>query len=171
MTTCPSCGHQNIEGVDSCESCSESLTDLHLHEPATDVERSLLDDRISVLEPKSPITVSSNTPVRDVVVMLAERGIGSVLIVDEGKLVGIFSERDALLKLNTEANELGEKPISEFMTADPETLAANVKVAFAVQRMDLGGFRHVPIMAESGELDGVISVRDILSYLTERSNG
>ena len=54
------------------------------------------------------------------------------------------------------------------MTTNPESLDRSAKVAFAVQRMDLGGFRHVPIVDEEKRLTGVISVRDILHYLTEK---
>ena len=50
----------------------------------------------------------------------------------------------------------------------PESLEMNAKIAFAVQRMDLGGFRHVPIVDDRKHLTGIISVRDILKYLTER---
>ena len=53
------------------------------------------------------------------------------------------------------------------MTPNPQTLVANAKIAFAVQRMDLGGYRHLPIVGEAGELVGIISARDILRHLTD----
>ena len=84
------------------------------------------------------------------------------------ELVGIFSERDALKKVNTRIGELGSNPISEFMTPAPQTLEGHAKVAFAVQQMDLGGYRHLPILDEAGKASGVISVRNLLNYLTER---
>jgi len=136
--------------------------------PATDVERSLLNDQIEVLAPKAALTVTPQTPVRDVLRMLVEHGIGCVLVAEEGKAVGIFSERDALIKLNCDAEQFGDRPVSEFMTANPDSLEKTAKVAFALQRMDLGGFRHVPIVDSERRLTGVISVRDILRYLTAR---
>ena len=93
------------------------------------------------------------------------------MVVENRKLVGIFTERDALLKLGTEAAALGDRPVSEFMTAHPQTLRLDAKIAFAVQRMDLGGFRHVPVVSKTNEPLGVISVRDILDYLTEKMAG
>jgi CBS domain-containing protein len=54
------------------------------------------------------------------------------------------------------------------MTASPQTLDQDAKVAFAVQRMDLGGYRHIPIVDDEDRLVGTISVRDILAYLTEK---
>ena len=52
------------------------------------------------------------------------------------------------------------------MTSNPQTLVADAKIAFAVQRMDLGGYRHLPIMGPGGELVGIISARDILRHLS-----
>jgi CBS domain-containing protein len=98
--------------------------------------------------------------------MVDER-IGCVMIADAGKLVGIFSERDALMKLNTDAPKYFNRPISQFMTSDPVTLETNDKIAFALHKMNIGGYRHVPILF-NGTLAGVISIRDILRYLTER---
>ena len=98
---------------------------------------------------------------------MVDKSIGCLLVVDGDAPVGIFSERDALIRLNVEANRLGDQPVSEYMTADPETLQGTAKIAFAVQRMVLGGYRHLPIVGEDGRLTGIISVRDVLRYLTE----
>jgi 2-oxoglutarate ferredoxin oxidoreductase subunit beta len=136
--------------------------------PATAVERSLLQDQLRVLRPKEPLSVAPSTPVREVLKLLADHRIGCVLVVEGGEPVGIFSERDALIKLNCEAGRLGDLPVSQFMTPNPESLELTAKVAFAVQRMDLGGYRHVPVVDGKKRLRGVISVRDILKYLTER---
>jgi CBS domain-containing protein len=168
MSVCPFCGTENIEGIDSCEQCGESLVEVHLHEPATEVERSLLKDHIGVLGPRPALTVAPTTPVRDVIQTLVDNRIGCLIVEENGHPVGIFSERDALLKLNTEAAELGDRPVSEFMTPNPQSLKNNAKIAFAVQRMDLGGYRHIPIVNDKNDLEGIISVRDILRYVTEK---
>ena len=165
---CPYCGAENIEGVDDCGKCGEALSDTHLHEPATTVERCLLADHIDTLAPKTPVAVAANTPVRDVLRTMVERRIGCLIVAEGGKPVGVFSERDALTKLHENAAALGDRPVADFMTAHPETLQADAKVAFAVQRMDVGGYRHIPIVDRSGALTGIISVRDILDYLTEK---
>ncbi len=54
------------------------------------------------------------------------------------------------------------------MTTNPKQLQSDAKVAFAVQLMDLGGVRHVPVMGPEGNAEGIVSVRDILRYLTEK---
>jgi CBS domain-containing protein len=168
MIVCPYCGTTNIEGDDDCSECGQPLGDTHLMPPTNEVERSLLRDRISALAPKRPITVTPATPVGEVLRVMVERKIGCVVVAEGDKAVGIFSERDALVKLNTEAPRLAGRPVSEFMTPSPQTVVADAKIAFAVQRMDLGGYRHLPIVGDRGGLVGIISARDILRHVTDK---
>jgi len=167
MNLCPFCGSENIEGVDDCAECGQPLDDTHLRPPASAVERSLLGDRISVLAPKRPITVPATMPVGDVLRRMVEHRIGCVVVAEGEMPIGIFSERDALRRLNTQAVQLAARPVREFMTNNPQSLVASAKIAFAVQRMDVGGYRHLPIVGQRGELVGIISARDILRHLME----
>ncbi len=171
MTLCPYCGNENIQGSDECADCGQPLDDTHLTPPSSDVERSLLRDRISALAPKKPVTVAPTTPVGNVLRLMVERGIGCVVVSDGDQALGIFSERDALCKLNTDAPKLSARPVQEFMTPNPQTLVADAKIAFGVQRMDLGGYRHLPIVDRGGELVGIISARDVLRHLTDTMAG
>jgi CBS domain-containing protein len=167
MIVCPYCQAENIEGADLCVECKGSLAELSVRIPASRVEADLLRDRIERLWPKSPSAVAPQTPVGQVLQKMVDERIGCVMIVEGEQLIGIFSERDALMKINADAPRLSTRPISQFMTANPVTLEANDKIAFALQKMDVGGYRHIPILF-SGKLVGVISIRDILRYLTER---
>ncbi len=169
MITCPFCGAENTEGADLCDECQHSLTDVGVREPATAVERGLLKDRIEILHPRKPISVGPDTTVGETLKLMMARGVGCVVVVEGGRLLGIFSERDALLRLNVDAVKMADRPISEVMTVNPATLKARDKIAYALHRMNVGGFRHVPILDDDGKLVGVISIRDILPYLTERS--
>jgi CBS domain-containing protein len=63
---------------------------------------------------------------------------------------------------------MATKPVSSLMTKNPATLRARDKIVFALHRMNVGGFRHIPILDDEEKLVGVISVRGILAYLTER---
>jgi len=167
MIICPSCHAENIEGADECGGCNQPLTELSIRVPATSVEADLLRDRIERLWPKTPSTVPPDMPVGQVLKKMVDERIGCVMIVDQGQLVGIFSERDALMKLNVDAAKFMQKPISQFMTQRPVTLETSDKIAFALHKMNVGGYRHLPILF-NGKLAGVISIRDILRYLTER---
>jgi CBS domain-containing protein len=80
-------------------------------------------------------------------------------------VAGIFSERDALVRLNVRAAELGHLPVSQFMTPTPETIEGDAEIAFALQKMDVGGYRHLPVI-DHGQVVGVISIRDILQYVS-----
>ncbi len=167
MLHCRYCGCENIEGADACAECGQPLDDTHLSPPSGEVERSLLRDRISVLEPKTPISVAPTTPVGDVLRLMVERKIGCVLVAAGDRVAGIFSERDALCRINSDAQTLAARPVSQFMTANPQTIVDDAKIAFAVQRMDLGGYRHLPIVNRQGDLTGIISARDILRHLMD----
>jgi CBS domain-containing protein len=167
MILCPYCQAENIEGADECVECNQPLAELSVRVPASSVEADLLRDRIEKLWPKSPSTVPPDMTVGQVLKKMVGETIGCVMVVDGENLVGIFSERDALMKLNVDAPKFMNRPISQFMTPKPVTLDTGDKIAFALHKMNVGGYRHLPILF-CGKLAGVISIRDILRYLTER---
>ncbi|MDG2382790.1 MAG: CBS domain-containing protein [Pirellulaceae bacterium] len=169
MIPCPLCGEDNIQGVDVCDQCGQPLSDMHLPDPKNAVEIGLLNDKAGSLETIPPISVVGETPVRDVLDLLVSEGIGCVFVVDDQEtIIGVFSERDALLRLNTQSADLLDHPISDYMTENPASIRESTRIAFAVHQMDIGGYRHLPILGGVGSAVGVISVRDILSYLTKK---
>jgi CBS domain-containing protein len=162
---CPACGHTNLEGADVCDRCEQSLAFQSKPRPKSNLERSIWKDRLRVLSPRAAMSVAPDMPVGQVLQLLVERGIGCVPVEQDGKVVGIFSERDALMRLNIDAVKLAERPVAQFMTSPADSLDIDDKIAFALHKMDLGGYRHIPVL-EQGQLRGVISVRDILRYMT-----
>ncbi|MHB0957002.1 MAG: CBS domain-containing protein [Pirellulaceae bacterium] len=169
MIICPYCDCENITGADECEQCGQALSDLNLPTPATYVERCVLRDRLGALGPARPVAVvAPETKIRDVLSLLAQRSIGCVVVTQDERIVGIFSERDVVIKLNTQAVKFRDRPVSEFMTRDPQCLDSEAKVAFAIHRMSIGGYRHVPVTDANGTLRSMVSVRDVLRYLTEK---
>jgi len=80
--------------------------------------------------------------------------------------VGIFSERDVLLRIAHRFNQVATRPIAEFMTTDPVTLEADAPIAFALNKMSSGDYRHVPV-TRGGHVVGVLSLRDVLRFLSE----
>ncbi len=164
---CPNCGHSNIEGADTCEECQQSLVELSRPRAVTSVDRTLHREKLAALENSDPITVTPDATVGECLKLLVEKSIGVVLVVQGDQLVGIFSERDALMRLNVAANDLYDRPISEFMTPNPETLTVEAKLAYALHKMDLGGYRHIPTVDEEGHFQGIVSVRDVLRRITE----
>lgn len=167
MILCPYCDAENIKGADVCERCGQALSEQYLSSPANYVERALLKDRISDLNPKVPIVVSPTMSVDEVIKLMVHRNIGCVFVVHNDRFQGVFTERDVLTRIAPRIDEVRNRPISEFATANPHELDGDAKIAFAVRMMDLGGYRHVPIVDAEGRPSGVISVRDILRYLTD----
>ncbi|HSW44751.1 MAG TPA: CBS domain-containing protein [Phycisphaerae bacterium] len=165
---CPSCGHVNMAGAELCESCQGNLADQKpAQAPAAVLEETIATDPVSLLRPVAPVTVEPCTRVREVVRLLAEHNIGCVLIVFCDALVGIFSERDLLMRIGDRLDELADTPIRHFMTPAPETLGPGDSIAFALNRMALCDFRHIPI-EENERPSGIVSVRDILAYATRQ---
>src|SRR5580704_383470 len=97
---CPSCGHVNLPGNEECDNCRQDLTPLDRPMASNKVERSLLEDTVAVLRPNKPITIRPTTPVHSAIQAMLIGEVGSCLIVDnDGKLLGILSERDLLTKV------------------------------------------------------------------------
>lgn len=159
---CPDCGFDNVAGSDECQECGGSL--VAFDPQGNDVERSLVTHPISVLCPRAPIVVSPATTARSAIAQMAEHGIGCLLVEEGANLVGIFTERDVLNKIAGDARAL-DQPVARFMTRNPATVTRKDSIAFALQTMDLGGYRHLPIVNSAGIAIGLLSVRDILRFL------
>jgi len=163
---CPACGHQNEPGSDACVNCMLSLS--HVDAPAHHdrLEESLSNEPVSSLNPREPVTVAVGANLGAAIRAMIDRGVGAVLVVEgDGSLAGILTERDFLTKVAGQPSyaNLG---VREFMTRDPESVGPTDTLAFALGKMDGGGYRHLPVTVE-GRPVGVISVRDILRHVTQ----
>jgi CBS domain-containing protein len=142
------------------------LTHLDLPMAHNRIERSLMEDPVSVLRPSKPVTVRPTTTVGEAIQLMLDCDIGALLVVDErGLLLGIFSERDLLLRVAGVHDSYADLPVQQFMTPNPETVTATHTLAFALHKMDVGGYRHLPVVKD-GLPTGVISVRDMLRHIT-----
>src|SRR5207244_834444 len=122
---CPNCGHDNLPGSEECTNCQQDLTQLDRPVAHNRVERSMMEDPVSALRPRQPITIRPTATVRDAVQTLLTHDIGSVLVVDaEGKLVGVFGERDLLTKVAGIHALYEDLVVGEFMTPNPETVTS-----------------------------------------------
>lgn len=164
---CPVCGSENIDGVDLCRRCRVDLTDVIGLKEANEIELALLHRPLRDIAPRDYVAVSLDASVGDVIRQMDTQGHCCALVVDKGRIAGIFTERDVLYKLADRFPDVCDSPVHEFMTRDPETLEADNPVAFALNRMMLGGYRHIPI-EEGGKPIGVVSVRNVLSFLLQR---
>ncbi|MDT8324633.1 MAG: CBS domain-containing protein [Bacteroidota bacterium] len=116
---------------------------------------------------KPAITVEIDTTVKEAVNLMQDKRIGCVLVTSHDKLLGIFTERDVLKKILGAAFDLRTTPITEVMTTNPQALNEDDTIAYALNFMDLGGYRHIPLVNDAFEPVGLVSVKDIVSYLVE----
>ena len=163
---CPFCGHENIDGVDICDNCTHDLTAFDRPQGRTQIEATIMTEALAALKPKPPVVLAPDTTVAEAVARLCENNIGCVLIGTPDRLIGIFSERDILLRVAHRYEHTASRPVSEFMTPDPETLDVRAPIAFALNRMSVGDYRHVPVTLNA-RLIGVVSVRDVLALLSD----
>ncbi len=163
---CPNCGHDNLPGDEECSRCGQDLTQLDRPVAHDQVERSLMEDAVCSLHPPEPITTPPTTSVSDAIQTMLKHDIGALVVVDaSGKLLGIFSERDLLTKVAAEDADYSKLTVGESMTPNPECVDACDTLAFALHKMDVGGYRHLPVMDE-GRPAAVLSVRDMLRHIT-----
>lgn len=163
---CPRCGFDNLPGNDTCGQCLCDLTALDRPQPQDRLERSLMDDSVAMLEPRVPVLVRQDATVAEALHVLLDQEVGALLVVDEtGQLAGIFSERDLLIKVAGASLPLDQLPVEQFMTTKPETVRATDTLAYALHKMDVGGYRHLPVVND-GKPIGILSVRDLIRHMT-----
>ena len=94
--------------------------------------------------------------------VMAEKKIGALLIVENSRIAGIFTERDALNKVLAGGLDPDSTQVSQVMVRDPQTIRADKPLGYALQFMADGGFRHVPVVDGDGAPLGMVSARDAL---------
>ena len=165
---CPDCGHDNLAGVDLCAECHGSLVRESLPQPKRGLQRAIMETKLRDLDPEPAITVPPGEPTANVVRLMRDRKHGSVLVLDDGQIVGIFTERDIVNRLTGKTRDLDATPISEVMTRDPKALRDDHTVAFAMHRMAVGNYRHVPVLTK-GQPPRFVTVRGVLKFLHDRA--
>ncbi len=161
---CPFCGNDNIPGVELCESCGSELAGLDIPEADSGFAGRLMSDSLGDLELTPKAEVAPDATAAEAIERMRRERHGCVQVVDDGRLVGIFTERDVLARLVRTGLDPSTTPVSQVMTPGPTTLTSHDPPAFAIHRMVSQGFRHLPIV-DGGELRGSISVRNLLRYI------
>lgn len=115
----------------------------------------------SVLEPRAPVVASPQTSVAAAAALMKREKVGAVLVVEDGRLVGIFTERDAVYRVMAVDRNPHLTLLAEVMTRDPKTVEPEESFGYALMLMHENGFRHAPVV-ENGRPIGVISARHAL---------
>lgn len=161
---CPVCGFDNLQGADECENCGADLRTVDVPRPAAGLEAHLVRDHLQDVRSRAPVMVSPETPVRAAVRRMQDDRTNCLLVGDGGRLTGIFTERDAVLKLAGRAME-GIR-VADVMTPDPVVLRTEDTIAVAVHKMAVGGFRHIPLV-EDGRVKGIVTAQDLFHHILQ----
>ncbi|HET9481129.1 MAG TPA: CBS domain-containing protein [Candidatus Polarisedimenticolia bacterium] len=169
---CPDCGYDNIQGVFACEECGSDLAGLDIPggQAMQGLKRHIMRDPLKRVGPLKPLVASPETTVWEAIRIMRDGRHGSVLVVDRGaagQLVGIFTERDVLIRVWGSGLDINTTPLSAVMTPDPIVLREDDILAFAIHLMGVRGFRHIPIVRDDRPV-GFVSVRGILRYIAEQ---
>jgi CBS domain-containing protein len=159
---CPVCGVDNLTGAEVCDNCGADLGGHDIPQPAVSFQGRLLGAHLDALQAPAPITVDPETSLASIVGLMHAQEADCVLVVDDGRLVGIFTDRDAVLKATD--GRLEDRRVADLMTPDPVVLRHDDPIAVAIHKMAVGGFRHIPIV-EDGVPTGVVTARDVFAHL------
>lgn len=168
---CPACGSENIDGIDRCENCLAPFRDLDVPraDAAEGLARSVMEDRLSQLDYVDPILVSGDTPAGEVAQRMKAAQSGCALVVENGKLAGIFTEHDLLERFTSPPGAgpitwCSDLPVAQLMSSNPEKLHEHDSVAAALNKMSMGRYRHLPVERADGSY-AVASIKSVLKYI------
>lgn len=132
---------------------------------AVDFQLHLETETVEHAHPAKPVCVAPEETVRHVMRVLKQGATGAAMVCRDTKLLGIFTERDAL-RLLADGADL-DQPVAAVMVRDPVTLRTDDTVGKAIGLMAAGGFRRLPVVDAHGRVTGVLKVSSILRYLVE----
>lgn len=153
------------------ESSDEAYFEERDHRPAHRFDERLLQASTSVLSRRIPMVFAEGDAVQIAIRAMQAEHRGVVLVTEDGTrqspLVGIFTERDVLLRVVDKGRHPSEVCLREVMEKSPEVLERSAPVAAVLNKMAVGGFRHVPIVDSRGRPVFVVSMRDVVEYLVD----
>jgi len=159
---CPVCRFGNFPGDDTCANCGADLWNVDTPQSVTSFRGKLLGMHLDALGAPAPNLVDVHVSVDEALATMRRDGADCLLVTDHGALAGIFTDRDAILKLA--GRPTAGLTMADVMTHDPVVLRSGDPVAVAIHKMAVGGFRHVPIVRD-GTPVGVVSARDVFRHL------
>ncbi|HET8575936.1 MAG TPA: CBS domain-containing protein [Methylomirabilota bacterium] len=134
----------------------------------SEIKGALLNDTIRTLDPDEPICVEAAVTVKEAVARMTAARRAAVLVVDaKGRLEGIFTERDALTRVLAPGLAADKTPVGQVMTKDPDALTAGDRVAYAVNRMSVAGYRTIPLVDADKRPVGVVTVSHFIKWMAD----
>ena len=159
---CPQCGYDNIQGVDECENCGFDLMSVDIPVPSSEFEAEMVVIPLADLAHHKPLTIAPTATAAEAVAQMRQAGAGCLIVEDAGQVRGILSERDLVMKLDHAS--LDGLTVADLMTGDPVVLRPDDSIAVAINKMAVGGFRHIPLVVD-GRATGIVSARDVFRHI------
>ena len=129
------------------------------------LEQALVEEEIGTIRHEPFATISPETPVHEAIEKLAGLHIACLLVAEQDKLVGVFSDRDVLARVAFEFDELKDRPVRDVMTTEPVYVYEIDSAAASLSVMALCGCRHVPVLDLNENLVGIISPQRVTEFL------
>lgn len=130
-----------------------------------ELDRRLLEDPITVLQPRAPVVVEPAAKVADIAARMADPGQGCVVVVEGERLAGIFTERDLLVRVVAPGLDPALVTVGEVMSSKPEFAMNDDTLGYALHKMALGRLRHLPVVDDDGRPIGLLTQREGVRYL------
>jgi CBS domain-containing protein len=128
--------------------------------------RDLRNEKVRAVAQHEPVSVSSNATLDEALAEMRSGGGDALLVIDNGRLAGILTERDVLTRILGQSVD-SSKPVSEFMTRDPQSLDADAPLLDAMAAMESAHYRSLPLIDGSGQVVGMLRQQDLLEYVAE----
>ena len=131
------------------------------------LELALAEETVDAIQTKPYAAVTSSTSIAEAVHQLANLEIACVLVMENGKLTGIFSNRDVLDKVADRFHQVKDHPVSEVTTSNPIFVYESDSAAAALHVMAVSGYRHVPVVDVNDQPVGIVSPQRVLEFLRQ----
>jgi CBS domain-containing protein len=162
---CPECRHDNIEGIDFCANCGADLYGLDQSDaPGADHGIEFVHQKLSEVPARGPVKVGVHDPVALAVRMMQHTDTNCVLVMDGSHLAGIITPWDILHKVAGQSDDLNAVTCGQVMTHDPVFLRDSDDIAVAINKMSIGGFRHIPLLQGDTPI-AVLSIGDVFKHI------
>ena len=147
---------------------SETLDGAALEGDFRKLEDALRSDQVRLLAPSEPLRLPADATVAEAVSRMVEHRRAAVVVVDDaGRLVGIVTERDLLSRVVSVSRDPARTLLGDVMTPDPEALAPDDRICYAINRMHAAGYRIVPLVDDKHRPIGIVTVNDVVGWLAE----
>ncbi len=144
----------------------ETADTAEIEDELREIRGALVNGTVTTLGPAEPICLPATATVHEAVErMLAGRQAGVLVVDGEGRLTGIFTERDVLTRVVGKDRDSRRTPLAEVMTASPEALTSRHRVAYAIHCMSVAGYRTVPVVDDERRPVGIATATDVIRWL------